>query len=123
MYTNIKMVYQRCDAHMIEPISHQEIIIYAKNAIYIYQHDLNEKMISGLTACDDYLNHKISVSETRRVAFSMHRYAREEKDVMIKYLYRACGHAIACIHVKEHLKPCMAYLEKVKRIKGGQSHD
>jgi hypothetical protein len=104
-------------------MSHHEIITYAKNAVYIYQIDLTEKMISGLEACDDYLNHKISVSEARKVAFLMHRYAREENNFMIKYLYRACGHAIACIHVKEHLKPCMKYLEKVKRIKGGQSHD
>lgn len=123
MYTNIKMVCQRCDSHMIASMSHHEIITYAKNAVYNYQSDLTEKMISGLGACDDYINHKISVSKARKIAFLMHRYARDEQDLIIKYLYRACGHAIACIHVKEHLKPCMKYLEKVKRIKGGQSHD
>jgi len=123
MYTIIKMVCQRCDSHMIALMSHHEIITYAKNAVYIYQSDLTKEMISGLGACDDYMNQKISVSEARKIAFLMHRYAREENNLMIKYLYRACGHAIACIHVKEHLKPCMTYLVKVKRIKGGQPHD
>ena len=75
MYTNIKMVCQRCDSDMLESMSHQEIITYAKNALYIYQHDLTENMISGLGACDDYMNQKISVSESRKIAFLMHRYA------------------------------------------------
>jgi hypothetical protein len=108
---------------MIALMSHHEIITYAKNAVYIYQSDLTKEMISGLEVCDDYINHKIGVSEARKMAFLMHRYAREENELLIKYLYRACGHARACIHVKEHLIPCMTYLVKVKRIKGGQSHD
>ena len=72
-------------------------------------------LISKLNTCLDFLQNNISVSEARKKAFDCHRYAREQKDKKAVFMARACGHAIATIHVKEHLKPCLEYLEKYKQ--------
>jgi hypothetical protein len=69
-------------------------------------------LISKLSACSDFLKNGISVSEARKKAFECHKYARELKDEKQVLLARACGHAIATIHVKEHLKPCLDYLNE-----------
>lgn len=72
----------------------------------------DEFLLLQLNACLDFLIGSISVSEARKKAFMCHRYARELLDKKQIYLARACGHAIATIHVKEHLKPCLSYLKK-----------
>ena len=72
----------------------------------------DEFLLSRLGACLDFLNGKIKVSEARKIAFECHKYAREQTNKKQIYLARACGHAIATIHVKDHLKPCLDYLKK-----------
>jgi hypothetical protein len=73
----------------------------------------NDKfLLSMLNSCLDFLKNEISVSEARKKAFLCHKYARELKDKKQIFIARACGHAIATIHVKEHLKPCLQYLKK-----------
>jgi hypothetical protein len=72
----------------------------------------DEFLLSKLNTCLSFLNNEISVSEARKTAFECHKYARELKDKNQIFLARACGHAIATIHVKEHLKPCLDYLKK-----------
>jgi len=76
----------------------------------------DEFLISKLKICLDYLKNEIKVSEARKKAFECHKYARELKDKKHIFLARACGHAIATIHVKEHLKPCIDYLRKYEQF-------
>jgi len=71
-------------------------------------------LVSMLNTCQVFLQNGVSVSDARKKAFECHKYAREQKDKKSVYMARACGHAIATIHVKEHLKPCLNYLEKYK---------
>ncbi|MDR2584333.1 MAG: hypothetical protein LBC75_12710, partial [Fibromonadaceae bacterium] len=66
----------------------------------------DEFLISKLNTCLDFLKKDIKINEARKKAFECHKYARELKDKKQILLARACGHAIATIHVKEHLKPC-----------------
>ena len=73
-------------------------------------------LASKLRTCLEYLNNGISVSEARKKAFECHKYARELTDKKQIFLARACGHAIATIHVKEHLKPCLDYLSKYEKV-------
>lgn len=72
----------------------------------------DEFLLSRLSACLDFLKNNITISEARKKAFECHKYARELTDKKQIALARACGHAIAIIHVKEHLKPCLDYLKK-----------
>ena len=72
----------------------------------------DEFLIEKLEACNEFLEGKIGIEETRKRAFACHKYAREQADKRTEYLARACGHAIATIHVKEHLEPCLNYVEK-----------
>ena len=73
-------------------------------------------LLSKLKTCLDFLKNEISVSEARKKAFECHKYARELTDKKQIFLARACGHAIATIHVKEHLKPCLDYLSKYEQV-------
>ena len=75
----------------------------------------DEFLISKLNACLEFLNGDIGVGEARKRAFECHKYARAQQDAHAAAMARACGHAIATIHVKEHLKPCLGYLEKYTR--------
>jgi hypothetical protein len=74
----------------------------------------DEFLLARLKICLNFLRNEISISQARKIAFECHEYARELKDKKQIYLARACGHAIATIHVKEHLKPCLEYLTKFK---------
>lgn len=71
-------------------------------------------LLVQLNACIDYLENRIGVSEARKKAFECHRYAREQTDKKLICLARACGHAIATVHTKDHLPPCLSYLKKYK---------
>lgn len=76
--------------------------------------NLNNPVIDeALSTLHDFLLGKISVSHARKIAFEIHDVARETHDLNMKNLYRACGHAVATIHVKEHAMKCYDYLLKV----------
>ena len=75
----------------------------------------DEFLLSQLNTCLDFLENITSVSEARKKAFACHRYARELNDKKQVLMARACGHAIATIHTKEHLKPCLDYLKKCEQ--------
>ncbi|MCL2140363.1 MAG: hypothetical protein FWH42_01595 [Dehalococcoidia bacterium] len=76
-------------------------------------------LISKLKTCLEFLKNNTPVSEARKRAFECHRYARALKEQKRIFLARACGHAIATIHVKEHLQACLYYLEKYERAMAG----
>ena len=80
----------------------------------------DEFLIAKLKTCLDFLNNNVSVSEARKKAFECHKYARELTDKKKVFLARACGHGIATIHVKEHLKPCLDYLKKFEQVLSGK---
>ncbi len=69
---------------------------------------------------DDWFNHKIKVSDARREAFLIHEQARACQDPYQKQIYRAYGHLMATIHVKEHALRCYQYLLKAQTIKRGR---
>jgi len=70
---------------------------------------------------DDWFNHKIKVSDARKKAFLMHEQARACQDPYQKQIYRAYGHLIATIHVKDHALRCYQYLLKAQTIKRGRN--
>lgn len=100
-----------------------EVLFMIKAEVLKYQNLLTPDMVESLGAIDDFLNLQMGVHEARMIAFKMHKNARASKDLRTTYLYRATGHAVATIHVKEHALRCYDYLMKFNQINGGVSHD
>jgi hypothetical protein len=98
-------------------------LMWIKIEVHVYHDVLTPDMKEALASIDDYLESKISVSQARKIAFLMHQKARESIDLKTTYLYRAIGHAIATIHVKEHAIRCYDYLVKYSKVNGGNSLD
>jgi protein-arginine kinase len=97
----------------------KEVLIWVKSQVHVYHDELTPDMLEALASIDDYLESKLSVSQARKIAFLIHQKARESTDLKTTYLYRAIGHAIATIHVKEHAIRCYDYLIKFNKVNGG----
>jgi hypothetical protein len=97
----------------------KEAVIWVKSQVHVYHDVLTPDMKEALASIDDYIDSKISVPQVRKIAFLMHQKARESTDLKTTYLYRAIGHAIATIHVKEHALRCYDYLVKFNKVHGG----
>lgn len=73
-------------------------------------------LANELKTCMDFLSNKISISQARKHAFDCHEYARNLLAPAEIAFARACGHAIATIHVKEHALACYGYFLKYIRL-------
>jgi hypothetical protein len=101
----------------------KEALMWVKKEVHVYHDVLTPDMLDALVSIDDYIDSKINVTQARKIAFLMHQKARESSNLKTTYLYRAIGHAIASIHVKEHALRCYDYLIKFNKVNGGNWHD
>lgn len=70
-----------------------------------------------------YVRKTLTVSHARKLAFQIHKEAREENDLYKKMIKRACAHCVSTIHVKTHALRAIDYLNKALNTKKGDHHD
>lgn len=110
MTDEIICLFTKC-SHLTAAIWAHECALHV---LHVFE-DKNKNDIRPRMACDavrDWINGKISVSAARGAAFAAHACAREQEDSKMAYCARACGHAAATAHVKEHALHAAAYAAK-----------
>jgi hypothetical protein len=79
-----------------------------------YPDDLRPR--KAIEAARLWINGNLSICEARKAAFESHEAAREAQekgDKLSCSIARACGHAVATVHVKEHAIHTSYYITKL----------
>ncbi|MDO9630196.1 MAG: hypothetical protein Q7I99_09895 [Acholeplasmataceae bacterium] len=98
--------------------THQVSAIFASDcARHLMDHlakdyEINPEALDAIEACHSWVSHEISKVAARVYAQKVHVLAREETNPVLKYFYRACGHAAATPHVKSHAIHATNYVLK-----------
>jgi len=58
----------------------------------------------------------ITINELREIGFEIHRLAKSEENLIIKYALRSFGHAISVAHMKEHALVSSDYVIKALNL-------
>lgn len=78
-----------------------------------YPNDLRPR--KAIEAARLWINGNLSICEAKKAAFESHEAAREAQEIGDKLscsIARACGHAVATVHVKEHAIHTSYYITK-----------
>lgn len=106
----INSLFLKCD-HVTAAIWAQDCAFHVLH-IFEDKNQNDERPRAALKAARDWVNGRITVSDARKAAFAAHGCAREQEDKKMIFCARACGHAAATAHVKEHALHACAYAGK-----------
>ncbi|MBU1143548.1 MAG: hypothetical protein KKH92_07895 [Firmicutes bacterium] len=98
----------------------------ANHVLEILEHDfeINYQAKHAILAPHRWVSHDISMIESRVYAQKIHVIAKDEENLALKYLYRACGHAAATPHVKKHAIHATNYaIKSLLSLKSGDTED
>lgn len=77
-----------------------------------YDIEKNPSLYEAINEFTRYTREKNELKTLRNKIFLLHAQARNSEDLM-KYYYRAIGHALATAHAKQHLEVALDYFVKV----------
>lgn len=95
----------------------EQIVLSIKcieHVLWVMEGFSEEKEICRSFINDAYrwLEDEITMQQARMLAFSAHKYAREENNEIIKLIYRAIGQMLATAHVARHSLHALDYCIK-----------
>ncbi|MFA7674086.1 MAG: putative immunity protein [Clostridia bacterium] len=106
----IGCLFLKCD-HMTAAIWAHDCAFHVLH-IFEDKNQNDERPRAALKAARDWAFGEMSVGDARKAAFAAYACAREQQDRKMAFCARACGHAAATAHVKEHALHASAYALK-----------